>query len=1178
MRLKRLDIFAFKSFMDRTSLSFSPGLSAIVGPNGCGKSNLIESIRWAMGEQSARSLRGRLMEDVIFGGTGGRRPVGVAEVSLTLESANGHPPECFAGASELTVTRRLHRSGESEFLINRRPCRLKDIAGVFLGTGLGGRGYGVIEQGRIDQIIDQRPEDRRALVEEAAGVSRYRLQRAETLRKLDAAGANLTRLSDVIAEIGRQMGSLERQRRQAERHARLRERLTALELAQAARAYLDARAGLERAEEACLAVAERERQALGRRVTLAAGKAESEAAVSGAAAAREALLARLHALKEEVSGRRAEAASLEGEMGFLAREAARLNQAAEAAQARAEGAEERLARCSEASRQAAEERARRGAELASLPERLGDAAQELDRLRTAADTLKGELIAAMAARAEAGNALRTLAARQAELASRLERKEQEAAAARTEAGSIEERLAQARSQMEAVRIALATAKAEEEGLSAQAAEARHLGEEFSARLKGRQADLEAARSRLASLKKLCVSARGEATEGLLAAAKEIGAEHFLLSEALAADAGPEAELAASGLSAALGERLRAVVFARTDDALKAVALHRQRGRGLALALVMDLTPAQAENVSQGMRLAPPLERLPAALGGLRLAESLDEAISAQDGSGQAGGCTITRDGAALLPGGWLAAGGKDTGGGELLAWEREVRKLAARSAALEREVAAGAAELEGCQARAEELAQQLKQAATLAREQAARLTSVEAATRVDSERAGRLSERLRLLELETEHGQRATMELEGEVAQARTRAEAAAAQAAALEERVQAELAGVRQAEAAHMQAIERQSALKASLAALAEREAAALTEAQRLTSERAELLAQAEASLTEAGQVKARMTELEGRLAEARKQTAGLAGAEAALEAERVAAENDAGSLRAALSQAAGALTAAEAELEALRTDASEARLNRSELALRLEAIAARAHELHDVELAPRAEELAAAVPPETDAAEEARRVRESLLRLGEVNPAAPREYEEVAARHAETLAQQNDVAASIASLRQALQTIDRTCRKQFMATFEALNEKIGQVFATLFGGGTARLELLGEEPLEAGVDIIAQPPGKKLVHMSLLSGGEKAMAATALLFALHLLRPSPFYLLDELDAALDDTNVERLNRLLRDLSEKSQIIIVTHNKRTLEMADTLYGVTMEEPGVSKLVSVRLSDIAEEA
>lgn len=1157
MRLKRLDIFAFKSFMDRTSLSFPAGLSAIVGPNGCGKSNLLDAIRWAIGEQSARSLRGRLMEDVIFAGTHGRRPLGLAEVSLTLESTNGHP--AFAGAPELTITRRLHRSGESEFLLNRRPCRLKDIAHIFLGTGLGGRGYGIIEQGKVDQIIDQRPEERRGLVEEAAGISRYRLERAETVRKLEAAQANLTRLQDVLAEISRQLSSLARQRSLAERHARLRERLRAVELAQAARQFLTAQAELAQAEEALRGLAAQEAQTLEARRTLAAEKTRSEEELGRALAGREGLREQAEALRAELAAVEAASQALEAEVAMLGREAGRLSQGAQEAGRRATEAASQLEGCQARCAETRGQREAVEAELARLPSGLAEGAEELARLRESAERAKGELIAALAARAEAANALRSLQARQAELAARLARKEREARAARDEAQGLEERQAALAAKLSGLAGQANEAKAREESLEGAARQAKERAQELSALLRRQRSELEGLNSRLASLKELSAAARGEAAQGLLEAAGELGAEHFPLAEAL--EVPQELE---GAVSAALGERLRSVVFTRTADALRALARHRERGRGVALALALDRTPL-AVNGSRRLGQGD----LSALLGGLQTAATLDEAAA-----GAAGGCILTTDGAAFLPGGWLAASGREAAGA-LLSWQREIKALGAHLGALKAQAAQTENDLAAQQAELAGLMRGLEAARAEARERAAALERLEDDSHEVTRRLAATGERLRLAEIEARHARQAAAEAEGQLAGAQEALQAAQAGAAECERLLAGVQAAATEAERAQAGLLERQAALKARLAALSEREQAARAEAERLSAARAQAEAEAAALLRQAEAARGRAAELAARKEEAAAQAAGLAERLAALEAERAAVQEQTQGLRGALAEVSGRLGGLEAELEALRGRLSAASLARSEAALRLEGIAARAAELHDCDLAPQAAELAAALPPETDCAAEARRLRESLLRLGEVNPAAPREHEELSARHAELIRQSQDVAASIANLKQALASIDRTCRQQFLDTFEKLNGKLAHVFTLLFGGGTARLELVGEDPLAAGVDIICQPPGKKLTHMSLLSGGEKAMAATALLFALHLLRPSPFYLLDELDAALDDTNAARLGELMRELSAQSQLIVVTHNKRTLELADTLYGVTMEEPGVSKLVSVRLSQLA---
>ena len=1180
MRLQSVTLFGFKSFADRTDVRVLPGITAIVGPNGCGKSNISDALRWALGEQSPKALRGHRMEDVIFHGSASRRPLGLSEVLLTFSNDG----ELAVPWSEVGVGRRLYRDGESEYVLNKTVCRLKDIHDLFLGTGVNPKAYALMEQERLAQILTAKPLDRRVFVEEAAGITRYKLQRAETLAKLEATRQNLLRVRDVMDEVKRQLASLERQAKKAQQHKALQaERrtieVTLLSAEHATLAGEEERLGREEASERVRAEAGQTRAAaLGAALELA--RADVMTAEQRAAEAR---LAQQRA-ELELEGCMARAEQLRLGERDLGEEVTRLGAEAEALSLRL--------------KTLAEERRAKGAlldaiqgEFAALQARAVAEEAALDALRgrlrgarEAAESRRGEQVGLAGRRTELGQVLGALGERREHLHRRLdrlkaERVEAEAERARIEAarGAASSRVGAAAARVAAIEVELRELATDAGAASAERAASTEAVETCRVTLAARRSsramleELEAQRAGYAQGVQAVFAAAGEARLGGV-----VGTVADLL------DVPRDLEHA---VEAALGERLQWVVMETFEAAKTALGYLGQSGGGQATFLPLDwLNGSPAAHVGTDPGVVGLAEALVASghprlvanlLGSVVVVRDLGaaERLYAQNGHGAS---FVTVEGELLGPPGALG-GGRAAGGGDasLLARKRAIRDLGGEIRRLEVELDEMQERVRRADARVGALDDTQRDRA-MARESAEveRLTASKDLEQVvrEAERAGLVAEAIRT-----------------EIAE--LRADAAA---------VEAEAQGHRQA--------------------LSEVEA----EAARVVSEIAELLARIEADAQdEAGRSQVFL--------DAQVELAALAGRIDTVQSDLVRNQVDEGEsqerirageerllmLRGRLEEGAGERRRLDARAEAVRTErdgteavtraaaeavreqteavgrtgddlrATEAELHRAtravqEHAIRLAELRVRRQDLEAdawrrFEVEPDA--LRLAHEPERSLAELRARlesIAQRITALEPVNLIADEEYRELDERLGFLRVQHDDLSSSIRDLEKALRGMTRTAQERFLEAFEAINRNFQELFTRLFEGGRAELRLVeapeGGDPLDSGIEMVAQPRGKRLQAISLLSGGEKALTGLALLFAIFYYRPSPFCLLDEVDAPLDDANIHRFTRVLRELSTQTQFIVITHNRKTMEAADVLYGVTMEEPGLSRIVSVNLA------
>jgi chromosome segregation protein len=1175
-RLKKLDIQGFKSFVDRTSLTLPTRITAIVGPNGSGKSNICDAVQWVLGEQSARSLRGTTMEDVIFNGAARRRPLGMAEVTITLESRGSD--QWAETGGEVTIARRVTRDGESDYILNGKRSRLKDVQEILLGTGLGVRAYSIIEQQKIDLILSTKPQDRRRLIEEAAGVSKYKIRKRQAEVKLEETRGNLLRLTDIVAEIDRTCASL---KRQASRAARWREQSEVLAAGKRRLARL-------RADRLAAGFSE------GDKALAAATDAEAEA--SAALARLDAALteARRVADEDERSGREA------GDALARAREALLAAEAASAATARE--AEEAAARKELLESQ----RNEAGADHVRF---VGEA----DRDAKAREEALAELAKADAAARTGAQALAEAAAREADLTARREggRRDVLAAGGRSaeatnrerEAALLEDRLGFALAKLEerrarAAEVLAGRRSAVEEATRAVAAASQRLdaarthldrashgrkaAEEQLAVLKTARealvAQLHAAAVRTAALETTLKAreAGGESARRALEAARV--APSGVLADHFEAASGYE-----TALDAALGSALEAPVLPERralDAALKSVR-DGKLGTARFVHPIPDtpfpLKPAdpRVKGVAREL-LSPKSAKAPAsALPDAVVVGSVDDALALAALHPER--TIVTADGV-VVRGAVVEAAGTDVPGEGLFTVRRDLKNLERESAGLEEKLAAGDASIAALTQQAGGFAATLDEAVAGARWAEREHSEAEAKAALAREEEERARKESAVLEDEGRG-------LAADLGKAReSRAEAARLAATrgsemATAERTLGELEiGLDAARAARLGAAETDASARNARDVLAER-VRAVGEAATAADERAREAARRVAEIAEA------LVEVEGKRTRALEAGTGAAAAFSAASSAAAAAEARRTDVDSAIASRREARGDVEAQSAAARERLDAARTARFEADLALER--RRADHDHLVESC-RAEfgclpeELPAFVRGEDEAetpldaleaalAEDVVQKTLALERLGPVNHAALEEYEVEHARFVTLSAQKADLETSLAQILETIKTINQTSASRFAEAFAAVNANFGVVFQRLFRGGTASMHLLDEtDPLDTGLEIMAQPPGKRNQTIGLLSGGEKALTAIALLVAIFKFKPSPFCILDEVDAPLDEANIDRFTSLLVELSEETQFVLITHNKRTMETAQALYGVTQEEPGVSKLVSVR--------
>lgn len=1187
MQLKKLEMLGFKSFFEKTVVQFQHGVTAVVGPNGCGKSNIADAIRWVLGEQSAKHLRGDKMEDVIFNGSDSRKPLGLAEVSLTLTDIAGLPSE-FGQYSEIEITRRLYRSGESEYLINKIPCRLKDIRDLMMDAGVGAKLHAIIEQDRVKKIVESKPEERRFLFEEVAGVMKYKARRQEALSKLEATQQNQLRVNDILTEVKRQLNSLDRQAKKAERYQKLKAEMKDLESRLASVDYSN----------------------LGQEWTASNDEfkqAEDEITE------HHAMLARIESAIEET---RTEALESERELTHLQHQLHETENSLRQAEHKVEMSRSQIAALSE-------QRSRDLKDIEYLQQEISRADEQKQRIedetggiataltekntvldeRTAdfdelAQRLRDKEAALEAARAGVFKALNASATEKTKIANiqaKLQQLDEQDTRTRAESEELNTRLESLRVQVaeKEQQIASAAARrgelqAERSRVSARLEEAVSRKKALDEELNGTRNRLAARQSRLHSLIELEQRLEGyqKGVRTVMTARKEggrLGTIHGLVADVIETEAKYE-----TAIEAVLGDRLQNVVVGSQSDSLQAINYLKSEGGGRStfiprapreinsepfiknghggvIGSALDVVRVQDDyrNVAQYL------------LGNVVLVDTMDTALYLWNKNGIRK-TIVTLSGEILDPWGAVTGGAVEAAGQGMLQKRREIKDLEQEVAGLAKRVGEIADDVQALdtaiaadkQAEAAlsqdvhkaelDILHQEKDAAAL-RDEAKRMES----------RIGQLAS-----EISVRATQRADLSAEMDRSAAALKSlEDGHSTAQAGVETLQRELAAEREnLDRARAEITE----LRMSVTALQEKQAAAAKNLETLARTGIELAERLKKREREISDIAGKVEELEAAIAAAEEE---IRGRIAVLEIERrgLAEKQE------AHAEKTQALASLDEQARQTRHDieASQKRLNavevrRTELRMKIEHLKDNIWNSYHTELETLVTELGQFEINVDETRSKVDELRLKIDQMGPINVDALDEFNELKTRFDLLSTQQQDINDSIANLKATIAKLDVETVELFSQAFTAIREKFHEVYSVLFEGGKADVILLDEANiLESGIEIIAQPRGKKPNSILQLSGGEKALTAIALLFAAFLVKPSPFCMLDEADAPLDEANVGRYTRLIRQMSDKSQFIVITHNKRTMEMADVLYGITMDEPGCSKVVSVKLREAA---
>ena len=1172
MHFKSLELFGFKSFANKTELNFEPGVTAIVGPNGCGKSNVSDAIKWVLGETSAREIRGTRMEDVIFNGTDGKEALGFAEVSLTIVNQPKILPTEY---DEVTITRRVFRSGESEYFINKTPVRLKDITELLMGTGIGTSTYSLMEQGRIAELLDSRPEERRYVFEEAAGITKYKAKKKEALRKLEQTEANLLRVSDVITEVKRQINSIERQANKARRYKEEFEKLKEMEVWASANEYHKIRQ-----EEGCIT---------SDKDALAAKESEFNSAIAGLDSELSGLRDVLSGVDRCLSDAKANVVDVEGQIernsdkiSVNAERTDELNGRITSLEKDIASNRERLANLEG---EVAKLNAEAGQFKANEENKRTDIDEKTKYLAAVADTIKtcGEniekaklyIVDIAQGQTKAHNELTKLVAHTQHMGARQRRIEVEKRKVEEDRAALNQKLGDLVVFVEKISKDIETLnwkKAQAEG------NLNSLGEDIS-RLEGElqtlSSDLASAQSRLSFLEDLKAKYEGFSL-GVKTVLKELekGSAVSQGVVGIVADLVEPFQGYDSAVEAALGDLAQAVIVKDKETARRLIRYLDEGSLGRATFIPLEGVSKSASKtdlinyIKTDREIKPVLECL---LSGTYLSEDIESAFSSiadrPDGTR-----LITKNGEVVEKG--LASGGKvpKMEGFGLIGRDAKIKELGISIENMKSKCSAADNNLSEKRQLRDSLQSEAK-------------TLSEEIHKIQIDNANKISEKAGLEEAINKLNEEESL-LNLELGEVKSEIDTYASK----EEELKKELGSLNDEDAKVQDTIKSNQETVANK--LKEKEEVLVLITQLKTE--LELLKDRETSVINALNMMARSLEDEksalsskdkeildsrSRISELAAESEQLAKRNEDLVSAKVNAESDSHkvlderkSVSDQVAQMEGRIRDTQKSMNELGGRLHVLEVKATEFSYKKNGLRDRLLQVYKVET-----DLEQVVVPDgLDWEETNRKIGElgaKLEQMGPVNLVAIEEHQELQERYNFLTTQQQDLTAAKDDLHKAINKINRTTRELFLETFQKIQVEFRNMFRLLFGGGDAELLLIDQEDiLESGIEIIARPPGKKPQSISLLSGGERSMTAIALLFSIFKVKPSPFCVMDEMDAALDEANIDRFCRVLKDFVKTSQFIMITHNKKTISVADVMYGITMEESGVSKIVSVKFA------
>jgi len=1182
MKIKKLSIQGFKSFMDKLDIQISPGISAFVGPNGCGKSNIVDAIRWVMGEQSPKQLRGRQMEDLIFSGTGPLKALSMAEVALTFEDA-----EEFHDTSEISICRRLYRSGESEYLINNSTCRLKDIHDLFMGTGLGNRSYAIIAQGEIGLIIEQKPEETRFLLEEAAGITKYKVRREESLRKVSLTKENLRRVEDLLVEIKREMDSLKRQARKARRFKEMNVDIHHLKLVLHANKYSQLQTEKVKRAKIIDDLIDKEKR-------LEALFSESEKVIETKNLEIIEKEKSLSVLRESVFSLREERRNNEDTLRHLSADQERFNLTS--------------TRLNEEKKEISEKLMGFQSEVETIISRINELQQSIQEISTLQfqhdSAFKDErqtLIRLKNELKKEKSDLIELATNEASLRGEKNNLKEMISQLEIRKNGLKENSREIAKNLEKPSFlldekggkrkkAVIQVSSIEKNIQAQRIKLTRLEEVRSKKeseCSATESELNLFRSQLKTIRSLIENYEGykSGVQTIMNSyvGKSIKGGNILGVVADFIQVEPEFELA---VEAVLAERLQYVIVARQEDGREAVEYLRSKDMGRSYFLpigefkkekTLDNVNVKLNgfkllrnHISVAQKIKPLLESF---LGNSALVDNLSQALLAWN-NGKGKQTLVTPEGDLVDNRGVIIGGrlGKDSLG--LLGRRRKEKELSLKIKSKEKLISVLQSDLDQLNLQLEGIHSLIGR---LERDKALYAQQIE-----------KMDKAIFLLENESEQLIKQSQYVVSQLVSLRKDRDEKRSHLANIEEKlsicfkekerdqriVTEKEVHIEELENTLDDSKENLSQLLLRYNQYKEEERGLAREKERIDQFISDIEARIgrieEEIQSNSDQYKNSLIIEEG----LKEGLAVIYQRQKDLEKEVNDSENRFEILRGELREEEQKAALLRERVSKIREEVNEARIKEAEIDFKRTSILSQVGEETGINLQ---RDYKKYLEEGFSEAQYELKLRDCLRikeRIGEVNLLAINEYEKLEERYKFITAQQQDLLSSIESLSEAIRKINRISKEKFLTTFGKIDEKLKKVFPILFNGGKARLRLVDESlPLESGVLVEAQPPGKRLVHMGLLSGGEKALAAMALLFAIYLIKPSPFIIMDEVDAALDEANTDRFNALLREIEKSSQVIMVTHNRNTMELAARLYGVTMDKSSTSKIVSVNLED-----
>lgn len=1189
MQIKRIELNGFKSFSNKTVIEIQDGITGVVGPNGCGKSNIVDAIRWAMGETSAKHLRGKSMEDVIFSGSSKRAPTNVAEVSLVLSTSDGLAPAQYINFSEIVVTRRLYRSGESEYLINKTKCRLKDIYDVFLGSGVGTKAYSIIEQGQISRIIMSKPEDRRVIIEEAANISKFKSRKDAALRKIEHTQANLLRLSDILAELKKQIASLDRQARKAERYKVIKEEAKEIELHLSSMDYLDQMLRLKENEGRMAAEKEAELICAARLDEFDAKQSEMRLKLSEDET-------RLMDLQERLFEKNNQIQLAQTNIEYKSKEQARLESESQHAKELIEenkklllDLEQRLSEIGSSKLGSTEVFTSFAGEVSTLEQELHDELRKEKEHKQSLEQFQSELLQLTQDISRQQSRKEDLSRRKTELSERVEKYQ-------SEIDEIDHQVASMKKKQRSSDVALSDLKQfkldlgkKVQDLEVQLALLLEDSKVKEQELEEQGKELSFKESRLKSLEDLAAKFEGfgEGVRTILTHKGEIdssGSIHGIIADVMDTESEYEA-----AVGAVLGEKLQYVVVNDKDAGVTALQYLKNQSKGRSSFIPIELSALPLGEVTtplSGEGLIGPLKkfiRMKSAyegigeflFGDVYLVKTLDHALKIWNDS-PIKNTLVTLDGEVIDHFGIVTGGVKEDHNRSVFEQKREIKSLKADIQILTSDLGLKKEIFGKVKVRIKNLQDEIEGRKRDTHDEEIKIVHHEKdLVHLDNE-LKKLTGRRDKLSIEISAWVSEQSELENEIHRCGEGSSDLADKKSFIENQIQ----NIKDDLEARSQGVEAlQGSLldkKIKLANLEEKKQNLEKEYARFCEEKDQkirLLDEKDRFITQSGET---LVEIQGELQSLKANLDGNLASIGELSEKTQSLKEEFQSESQNVQERELELKKLREELNQLKDHLSSSFVQVSEGRSQVQLLKSQIFERYHLDLASVASQYQ---DKEIDVQVQRPHLAElksKLEKMGSVNLSAIEEYDELKERYDFLSKQHDDLYASIDSLNKAITKINRTTKKRFRETFDAVNKQFKETFPRLFKGGKGELRLTDEaDLLNTGVDIIAQPPGKKMTSISLMSGGEKALTAISLLFSVFLIKPSPFCILDEVDAPLDDANIDRFNDIVSQMVSRSQFILITHNKRTMEIADTLYGITMEEPGCSKLVSVKLNENA---